>query len=187
MMTRMMTGMMISTCPILNLAYIVSGESIAQDLQRHPFARGVVRFSYYGHFSFERKQEVTKATLTTSPSFSGTESLPVKPKHVPKPIAIVERDVNETFKAFATRDREAVERSRITKANTDKKVKFNDLKKFADSFKLHTPIPSDLVSIIAKDPTKQKEIQEKAKRNAEESTIPAAGASKTAERLDELW
>lgn len=43
----------------------------------------------------------------------------------------------------------------------------NDLKRFADSFKLNTPVPSDLVSIIAKDPAKQKEIQEKAKRNAE--------------------
>lgn len=44
----------------------------------------------------------------------------------------------------------------------------NDLKKFADSFKLSTPVPQDLVPIIAKDPAKQKEIQEKAKRNAEE-------------------
>lgn len=56
----------------------------------------------------------------------------------------------------------------------------NDLKKFADSFKLNTPVPSDLVSIIAKDPAKQKEIQEKAKRNAEEAKNAAPDTSKTA-------
>lgn len=56
----------------------------------------------------------------------------------------------------------------------------NDLKKFADSFKLHTPVPSDLVSIIAKDPAKQKEIQEKAKRNAEEAKANPSEAAKPA-------
>lgn len=61
----------------------------------------------------------------------------------------------------------------------DKEVKLNDLKKFADSFKLNTPVPSDLVPIIAKDPAKQKEIQEKAKRNAEEAKNTVPDASKT--------
>jgi hypothetical protein len=49
------------------------------------------------------------------------------------------------------------------------KDKLDDLKKFADSFKLHTPAPTDLVSLMAKDPAKQKEIQEKAKRNTDEA------------------
>ena len=61
----------------------------------------------------------------------------------------------------------------------------NDLKKFADSFKLHTPVPSDLVSIIAKDPAKQKEIQEKAKRNAEEAkSTPSEAAKPSAPAAD---
>jgi hypothetical protein len=66
----------------------------------------------------------------------------------------------------------------MTKAKNDKEIKLNDLKKFADSFKLHTPVPSDLVPIIAKDPAKQKEIQEKARRNAEESKAHAPEAAK---------
>ena len=49
----------------------------------------------------------------------------------------------------------------IVKMKNGKEIKLNDLKKFADSFKLHTPIPSDLVQIIAKDPAKLKEIQDK--------------------------
>ena len=67
---------------------------------------------------------------------------------------------------------------RSAKARNDKEIKLNDLKRFADSFKLHTPVPSDLVSIIAKDPVKQKEIQEKAKRNAEEAKVSPSEAPK---------
>lgn len=87
----------------------------------------------------------------------------------PNATATVERDVTNAFKGFAAQQRKTVENARVIKARNDKEVKLNDLKKFADSFKLHTPVPSDLVSIIAKDPAKQKEIQEKAKRNAEEA------------------
>jgi len=87
----------------------------------------------------------------------------------PNATATVERDVTQAFKGFAAQQRKTVEHARATKARNDKEVKLNDLKRFADSFKLHTPVPSDLVSIIAKDPAKQKEIQEKAKRNAEEA------------------
>jgi hypothetical protein len=88
---------------------------------------------------------------------------------VPNATATVERDVASAFNKFAAQQRRNVEQVRQTKAKNDKEIKLNDLKKFADSFKLNTPVPSDLVSIIAKDPAKQKEIQEKAKRNAEEA------------------
>ena len=56
----------------------------------------------------------------------------------------------------------------------------NDLKKFADTFKLNTPVPKDLVPIIAKDPAKQQEIQEKAIRNAEEAKKSAEAAKPVA-------
>ena len=48
----------------------------------------------------------------------------------------------------------------------DTQVKLQELKKFAESFKLSTPVPNDLISIIAKDPSKQKQIQAKAIQNA---------------------
>lgn len=60
------------------------------------------------------------------------------------------------------------EKVRSSKAKADKEVKLTELRKFANSFKLSTPVPTDLVSIIAKDPAKQKEIQAKAIKNAED-------------------
>ncbi|PNY29449.1 Uncharacterized protein TCAP_00639 [Tolypocladium capitatum] len=86
----------------------------------------------------------------------------------PSATSTVERDVLNSFKSFATQQRINAEKVRNSKARADKEVKLTELKKFATSFKLSTPVPSDLVSIIAKDPAKQKEIQAKAMKNAEE-------------------
>ena len=102
----------------------------------------------------------------------------MRPEGVPNATATVERDVASAFNKFAAQQRRNVEQVRQTKAKNDKEIKLNDLKKFADSFKLNTPVPSDLVSIIAKDPAKQKEIQEKAKRNAEEAKANPSEAVK---------
>ncbi|KAK1829281.1 hypothetical protein QBC39DRAFT_136555 [Podospora conica] len=82
--------------------------------------------------------------------------------------ATVERDVLALFKNFASHQRDAAEKQRTTKAKQDKETKLVELKKFATSFKLSTPVPSDLIGIIAKDPMKQKEIQDKAIKNAKE-------------------
>lgn len=86
----------------------------------------------------------------------------------PNATLTVERDVLNSFKSFATQQRANAEKVRSSKAKADKEVKLIELKKFADSFKLSTPVPSDLISIIAKDPTKQKQIQAKAIQNAED-------------------
>ena len=86
----------------------------------------------------------------------------------PSATSTVERDVLNSFRSFANQQRMNVEKARSTKAKADKEVKLTELKKFADSFKLPTPVPVDLISIIAKDPAKQREIQQKAQRDAEE-------------------
>ncbi|KAI1492869.1 hypothetical protein F5X96DRAFT_677500 [Biscogniauxia mediterranea] len=86
----------------------------------------------------------------------------------PSATSTVERDVLKEFKTFANQQRINVEKVRSSKAKADKEVKLIELKKFADSFKLPTPVPVDLISIIAKDPAKQREIQEKAQRDAAE-------------------
>lgn len=88
----------------------------------------------------------------------------------PSATATVERDVLKHFKDFAQQQRQNVEKTRSSKAKADKEVKLIELKRFADSFKLPTPVPLDLISIIAKDPAKQRQIQEKATRDAEEVT-----------------
>lgn len=86
----------------------------------------------------------------------------------PNATSTVERDVLNSFKAFASQQRDNAERARSSKAKADKQVKLTELKKFASSFKLPTPVPVDLIGIIAKDPAKQKAIQEKAARDAAE-------------------
>ncbi|KAI1388678.1 uncharacterized protein F4822DRAFT_253180 [Hypoxylon trugodes] len=87
---------------------------------------------------------------------------------VPSATSTVEHDVLKEFKTFANQQRTNAEKVRSTKAKADKEAKLTELKKFADSFKLPTQVPTDLIPIIAKDPAKQREIQEKAKRDAAE-------------------
>ncbi|KAG0652544.1 PAB1-binding 1 [Hyphodiscus hymeniophilus] len=129
--------------------------------------------------SFTAATPETKATASNTPSFSSRTASPtVRAEAAPNATATVEKDVTIAFKSFATQQRKNVDQLRSAKARNDKEIKLNDLKKFADSFKLHTPVPSDLVSIIAKDPAKQKEIQEKAKRNAEEAKVNPSEAVK---------
>lgn len=89
---------------------------------------------------------------------------------VPSATSTVERDVLSSFRTFASSQRFMAEKVRTTRAKVDKEVKLTELKKFAENFKLYTPVPKDLIGIIAKDPAKQRQIQEKAKSNMEELT-----------------
>lgn len=108
------------------------------------------------------------ATTTT------TRNTPATIKdNAPSATSTVERDVLKEFKSFASQQRTNLEKARNSKAKADKEVKLTELRKFANSFKLSTPVPNDLVSIIAKDPAKQKEIQAKAIKNAEEMAAKA--------------
>ncbi|KAI1107420.1 hypothetical protein F4804DRAFT_339996 [Jackrogersella minutella] len=116
----------------------------------------------------------TKAANPTSLRPSAATSRTISPQAKdgqgvpPSATSTVERDVLKEFKTFANQQRLNAEKVRSTKAKADKEVKLIELKKFADSFKLPTPVPMDLISIIAKDPAKQREIQERAKRDAAE-------------------
>ncbi|KAF3924319.1 hypothetical protein ABW21_db0208378 [Orbilia brochopaga] len=76
------------------------------------------------------------------------------------------RRVKDAFQQFTNTERERLEKRRQAMAKKDKDVKLQDLKKFAQSFKLNTPVPQDLVPILAKDKAKQDEIIEKSKVNA---------------------
>ncbi|RYP40793.1 hypothetical protein DL767_001439 [Monosporascus sp. MG133] len=109
----------------------------------------------------------TSAPLKPSAATSRTIS-PQAKETTPSATSTVERDVLNSFKTFANQQRINVEKVRSTKAKADKEVKLIELRKFADTFKLPTPVPMDLISIIAKDPAKQREIQQKAQRDAEE-------------------
>ncbi|EHL03698.1 hypothetical protein M7I_0344 [Glarea lozoyensis 74030] len=137
--------------------------------------------------SANAKGEVATPPTTTESSVIATpDSKPAVPKATPSATNTVspkvtaegsiERDVAGAFRTFALRERTRVESARISKARNDKELKLSDLKKFADSFKLNTPVPEDLIPIIAKDPVRQQEIKENAKRNAEAKPSPAESA-----------
>lgn len=119
--------------------------------------------------SFVATSEAKITPLNTSASVSRTASPQSRPGAAPNATATVERDVASAFKTFATQQRRDVDKLRNTRARADKESKLSDLKKFSETFKLNSPVPDDLVPIIAKDPAKQREIQVKSKLNAEQA------------------
>ena len=58
----------------------------------------------------------------------------------------MERDVAGAFEAFDARGRKNLDPSGISRARDGREAKLNDLEKFASTFELHTPVPSDPVS-----------------------------------------
>ncbi|KAF3765423.1 hypothetical protein M406DRAFT_216237, partial [Cryphonectria parasitica EP155] len=76
----------------------------------------------------------------------------------------IEKEVLAAFKSFGDTQRQIQK----GKEKAAKSKKLDELKAFAAKFKLGTPVPNDLIGIIAKDPKKQQEIQDKARKNAEE-------------------
>jgi hypothetical protein len=85
--------------------------------------------------------------------------------------ATVEKDVHEAFKEFNKAEKLRVQEHQRSVARRDKVVKLNDLRKFAENFKLHTEVPTDLLPILARDELKQRAIKDKAKKHAEETKL----------------
>ncbi|KAK4695651.1 hypothetical protein P7C71_g2136, partial [Lecanoromycetidae sp. Uapishka_2] len=96
-------------------------------------------------------------------------------------------DALAAFKSFANTEKSRITEDRRRRAVHDKAIKLNDLKKFSSNFKLHTPVPKDLVPILAKDKTKQQEIMEKAQRETEQKAAlpqktPASSADQASSK-----
>ena len=91
-------------------------------------------------------------------------------------------DLLDSFKQFSAQEKLRMAERQRSKVHADKAVKLNDLKKFSQNFKLHTPVPSDLVPILAKEKTKQEEIVERAIKNMQE--IKAAPLKSIANSTD---
>ncbi|KAF3936465.1 hypothetical protein ABW19_dt0207485 [Dactylella cylindrospora] len=100
---------------------------------------------------------IHKSSENTQPSSSGAPA-----GTLDNPL----RRVKDAFQQFTNTERERLEKRRQAMAKKDKDVKLQDLKRFAMNFKLNTPVPQDLVPILAKDKAKQDEIIEKSKANA---------------------
>jgi hypothetical protein len=87
----------------------------------------------------------------------------------------VENKLLTQFKQFAAAEKMRVHQSQRTRATNDRQAKLKELQNFSETFKLRTPVPTDLVGILAKDPAKQEQIVERARKEHEE--VPAGAGS----------
>lgn len=90
----------------------------------------------------------------------------------------VEVKVLNQFRQFADVERQRVVERRKAQQNQDRAAKLNELLRFSKTFKLKTPIPTDLIGILAKDPMKQEAIVDKAHKESIESTVSVLPAVK---------
>ncbi len=163
-----------------------SASNEVEKPQQQPLAKSVAS-----------KPVSTTLTTTESSSTATPEQKPT-PKDTPaearkadspqvKPFANaasnIEREVTNAFKSFAAKERTQADRARLNKARLDKETKLTELRAFAQSFKLKSPLPTDLVAIIAKDPAKQRAIQENARRQAEEVQQETAAKAAAANQV----
>ncbi|KAF2004854.1 hypothetical protein P154DRAFT_425781 [Amniculicola lignicola CBS 123094] len=117
---------------------------------------------------------------TPKPSSTLKQSGNAVPARIPgrtdNATANVENEVLDSFRQFSANEKLRMSERQRSIQRESKAVKLNDLKKFAQNFKLNTPVPNDLVPILAKDETKQQQIVEKALRAVEEqkATPPKA-------------
>ncbi|KAI9771328.1 MAG: hypothetical protein M1840_002298 [Geoglossum simile] len=113
---------------------------------------------------------------------SGTPSPKPKPTVSGTGVGNVENEVRDAFRQFANQEKMRFHERRRNQAKHDKDIKLNDLMKFSQNFKLNTPVPKDLIPILAKDKNKQEEIMERARKAAEEKSqnITANGKSTAA-------
>jgi hypothetical protein len=80
----------------------------------------------------------------------------------------VEHELLDQFKQFSAGEKLRMAERQRNIQRESKAVKLNDLKKFSLNFKLNTPVPTDLVPILAKDESKQQQIVAKALQASKE-------------------
>lgn len=131
-------------------------------------------------------EQAQKPSSATKPAIAA-----IPPRKAAKPhdaTTNVEHDLLDSFKQFSAAEKLRMSERQRSIARENKAVKLNDLKKFALNFKLSTPVPTDLVPILAKDETKQAAIVEKALKQAAETkssppkTSPTVSDPKAAAR-----
>jgi hypothetical protein len=116
--------------------------------------------------------EASAKTDSTQATGSENVNKPTTAPAVSQPKKTTEdhlRGTADAFKQFANNEKlrlRAAQEAKRTNARHEKNVKLNDLKKFAENFRLKSRVPDDLVPILAKDHDKQLEIKRKAEESA---------------------
>ncbi|KAJ5946659.1 hypothetical protein N7454_003498 [Penicillium verhagenii] len=108
----------------------------------------------------------TKPFIETEQKLAGINTPAAIPAHIPtvkRPVpenatANVETEVLDHFRQFANTEKLRMQERRRNQASHDRTIKLNELMKFSKNFKLSTPVPKDLVPILAKDPHRQEAI-----------------------------
>lgn len=131
-------------------------------------------------------QATAKVTADAEQKSALDKTTKTAPANVKRPAAEnatanVEAEVLDHFRQFANSEKLKMQERRRNQASYDRTVKLNELMKFSQNFKLSTPVPKDLVPILAKDPHKQEEIMQKAQHQGEEK-VPARATPETAEQ-----
>ncbi|KAL4868113.1 hypothetical protein BDV12DRAFT_106125 [Aspergillus spectabilis] len=112
----------------------------------------------------ERKAAPPKASSTTPAA--AAKGAPAENNY--------ETEVLDRFRIFASNEKLKFQERRRNQATYDRTIKLNELMKFSQNFKLATPVPKDLVPILAKDPHKQEEIIQRAQLSFQEKKTPKA-------------
>ena len=88
----------------------------------------------------------------------------------------IEDKVLSAFHQFKDNEKLKYEEVRRLKAKSERTHKLNDLLRFSKTFKLKTPVPSDLVGILTKDPAKQEQLKSQ-KDSEERGSVAVSPAS----------
>ncbi|KAA1467500.1 hypothetical protein DENSPDRAFT_856711 [Dentipellis sp. KUC8613] len=92
-------------------------------------------------------------------------------------------DALPAFRDFVTHEKQRLTQKRIAIVKNERDKRMAEFVQFSQSFKLNKPIPDDLVTILAKDEEKQRQIREKSSQDAASAqarAIALAGAAATA-------
>ena len=119
------------------------------------------------------KSTVAEESKTTQRSVTSSVS-PERRERADGPTEGIENKLLHAFHHFSNQEKMKLEDAKRSKAKQDRQAKLNDLLRFSKTFKLDTPVPKDLVGILAKDPGKQDQIVQKAQKDLEEKTSTTA-------------
>ncbi|CEJ60643.1 hypothetical protein PMG11_09211 [Penicillium brasilianum] len=125
----------------------------------------------------DQKVEPSKAVPVAASVSAAVAAAPLAKQQRPIPenaTANVETEVLDHFRQFANSEKLKMQERRRNQASYDRTVKLNELMKFSKNFKLSTPVPKDLVPILAKDPHKQEAIISRAQQSDDKASPKAA-------------
>ncbi|KAF5367587.1 hypothetical protein D9758_003719 [Tetrapyrgos nigripes] len=126
------------------------------------------------------KTEVPKVSVNSpdstpvssqSPASTSKAASPAPAANTTKPPA----DPVPAFRDFVTNEKQRLNQKRQALVKNDMDKRMAELVKFSQSFKLNKPIPEDLVTILAKDEEKQKQIREKSTKDASSTNARSIG------------